>query len=533
MSTKQPKQITVNMQPKDVVKNLVDIVNTMEGLRLESLRNFFASDEIKLEYLRLSSELAGCIQDVIKDNGVEKYISKINSFMDDSLLLYYDPMQKEFWNEIEPTFPKIITDLSMVTLRDDYTSQGQDHHLFQGLKYLTTPNETKEETYLSIQPFNNLLSEELITNPKVAKYVMEKMLLGFIEQNKEGFGMSLQNTQLDNPEFIKQLEKIGALYVDVPYKTLTKMKKTFPNSTTIGEGKEKKARILFTPQNNNHKKNMFELFSSHAKKKLESEKNLSTSAKNIYSFGKTFLKDMQKEIGITNNEKNKNINIIRNQGKSIIEKNDNNFLITNLNLYNPDGSIALEYPEIYIEATSNETRKTQEDWIKHYKETNNFLPSLPLYYAILEATYDNKNEKDAKELIENLKLDLKPNWLVTSTRFDYKNNKVWHNYSYDEQIELDINIPGIEEYLENLVVKSNWEKPLKSIFMTENVNKISELLGGLYKNRKGYLWTPTGNREIQRAGFLYFNGNSDFHFDGDYSLNILGRSRGVGTGGSK
>ena len=48
------------MSEKDVKDNLVSIIDSMDRIRNETAANLGASDEAKMDYLRLAGELAGC-----------------------------------------------------------------------------------------------------------------------------------------------------------------------------------------------------------------------------------------------------------------------------------------------------------------------------------------------------------------------------------------------------------------------------------------------------------------------------------------
>jgi len=209
------------------------------------------------------------------------------------------------------------------------------------------------------------------------------------------------------------------------------------------------------------------------------------------------------------------------------------YVITNLTLFDLQGSPVKVYSEVELDASpvlgadGKPIKKSQPDWIAYYKEKNKKLPSLPLLYAIIEAAYDNQKNNDvAEELLESLKTDFKPSWLVTSTRFNYSQDKIWHDFESSEQIEITQNIPGIEEYLEKLVQEQEWEEPLRTIFMTKNLQKIPEVLG-VY-GIKGKLRTPDSDRETERAAFAGFS--FDYFAVICYNfLNDCGRSRGVYT----
>jgi len=220
---------------------------------------------------------------------------------------------------------------------------------------------------------------------------------------------------------------------------------------------------------------------------------------------------------------------VNSNGEAKIIKKDDVYVITNLTLYGLDGLPFMHYPAVELDASpvsgsdSQPISQRQNDWLDYYKNSDKSLLSLPLFYAVMNAIYDNKQDDVAKDLLNNLRPDFKESWISTSSRFNYSKNKVWHDYRTPEQIEFEQNIPRVSEYLENLVNQTKWEAALKAIFMTNNVQKIPEVLG-IY-SKKARLWTPENNREIERAALVGFS-NDDFYVDG-YGLGGSSRSRGV------
>jgi hypothetical protein len=530
MGNRPPKQMIIPMQREDVARNMVDIINTMDAIRGTALRNFYASDDVKLEYLRMTSELASCMQDTIKDNGIEVYVKKVNEFIDNDLLLYFDFLQRVFWDEVEPGFSKALSDLTVVVLRDNFVSEGQVYHIFQGLKYLIAPPEKKDGIYISIQPFNNLLSEELISKPVVAGYFMRNLFLDFVEQSPEGYGMVLQNTRLDTPEFIERLGRIGALFIDIPYALFGEMRRSFPNVTIVGDGQDRKARILFRPEQNGPVKNLFEFFSEYAAEDMgEAQACLTGGVKNVYAFGKAFLEAMQKVMGLLEGSRRPG-NSSRMTGPTRIGKDGDVFVVSNVILYDLDECQHTVYPQIRLDIFSddevgNVEGKTQGNWIRHYAGSNKMMLNLPLMYAILESIYNNMDKDIAKELLQGLQSDFEIDYLTMSTRFNYEKDKVKHNVTMPEEIEFHVHIPGYEGYIQNIVNSPEWENPLRSIFMTQDLEKIPKVLG-MFKNRRAYLRTPNSDRNIERAAFVGLD-NGIFNISGNYSLDSRGRFRGI------
>ena len=219
---------------------------------------------------------------------------------------------------------------------------------------------------------------------------------------------------------------------------------------------------------------------------------------------------------------------------SEITKQGDVYVVSNIKLYDLDGSLYMQYPEIKLDASpvhegDEIARKSQKKWLDFYTGKDKSLPSLPLLCAIMEAAYDNKDDDMAQELLQSLQSDFDPNYLVMSTRFNYDQNKVWHNAAAPEQIEFNVHIPGISDYLENIIKSPEWEKPLRSIFMINDIEKLPKVLG-IYNDRKCHLYIPGDRRNIERAAFVGFYGG-DFSVDGG-SLGNDGRSRGVSAGGA-
>lgn len=493
--------MTITMQQEDVARNLVDIVNSMESLRTESLRNFHASDEIKIKYLHMTSELASCMQDATREKDVGCYARRVEGFLDNELLLFFDPLQKHFWDEIEPEFPEALSDLSVVVLRENLVSERQAYHIYQGLKYLLADPDRRDLFYRSIQPFNNLLSDELLSKPEVARYVMENLFLGFIGLNPEGQGIELQETRLDTPEFVERLKHIGALFVDMPYSLFRQMRNSFPDVTVVGDGQDKKARVLFIPKPDSPGKNMFDFFSEHAAKDLGyAKKCMDNSIRNTYRFGKEFLKVMQEEMGITGNPENPANRKLSMPSK--IAKDGDVYVISDVTLYRRDGSPYAEYPEIRLTAhpvsqDGSIAHRNQHSWIDYHKDKGTMMLSLPLLYAILEAAYDSKDEDITKELLQSLQSDIKASCLTMSTLFKYNKKAVWHNVSTQEEVRFDdVEIPGYNGTIERIIRSAYWKDPLRSMFMTGDLEKIPRVLGQFGEGP--IIWVPHSDRAVQK-----------------------------------
>jgi len=218
---------------------------------------------------------------------------------------------------------------------------------------------------------------------------------------------------------------------------------------------------------------------------------------------------------------------IADDGTNRITKQGDVFVINDLTLYGLDGAAAVKYCSVEFDASpvcQNDilSQMYQVGWIRYYEDSGKCLPSLPLLYAIMEAAYDNRNEDAARDLLQSLERDFKRDWMSTSTRFNYDQQKVRHYVETPEQIALIVDIPDSEEYLDILVQSKDWQSPLKGIFMAKDIQKIPQVLG-VYEKRP-ILLTPSKSRHhlcIAVAGF------QDDHFEVDGYDDNVGFSRGV------
>ena len=135
------------MSEKDVKDNLVSIIDSMDRIRNETAANLGASDEAKMDYLRLAGELAGCAKVLIKENKLEDYVSNLSNLMaKNSSLRNYDTNQNDFWADAEPRLKIALEDCGSVLLGDAFNNESQIYHVFQALKCLTMQDkESKEE----------------------------------------------------------------------------------------------------------------------------------------------------------------------------------------------------------------------------------------------------------------------------------------------------------------------------------------------------------------------------------------------------
>ena len=173
-----PNNLVIEMTDKDVQDNIISILDSMERIRKESITNLGAGDEQKMDYLRLTGELASCLKTFMEGNKLEGHINALISLVDsDSLLRNYDHSQNDFWNNRESRLKIALDDCSVVLLRDDLVSENQAYHIFQALKYLTIKSkEDKDDVYETILPYNTLLNESSLISPDISSYLVRQLL---------------------------------------------------------------------------------------------------------------------------------------------------------------------------------------------------------------------------------------------------------------------------------------------------------------------------------------------------------------------
>ncbi|MBI5065998.1 hypothetical protein HZA97_07205 [Candidatus Woesearchaeota archaeon] len=136
---------------------------------------------------------------------------------------------------------------------------------------------------------------------------------------------------------------------------------------------------------------------------------------------------------------------------------------------------------------------TQGEWIELTKDSEVKLGSVPDWFAIMFAIYDNK-EGIYSGLVERIKallvedFDPKKPWMATSTRAIYNSrgkDKVIHNKGYKIEFEIEEDIAGNNGYVE-----PGLENAVKPLCGTDNITKIKEVMNWI-TGKKIYLWRRT------------------------------------------
>jgi hypothetical protein len=513
-----PNTMIIKMTDADVQENLIHIVNSLDRIRRESIANIEATDDQKQDYLRLTGELASCVKASIDGNSVlgEHYNQIKSMIKEDKILQSYDPSQEEFWNNRNTELKSALSNASIVFFRDDFKNVDQGYHLLQAFKYLSV-NGDRDSVYKTILPINSLLNDHSVYSPEVSKFLLKKMF------TQNGLGVE---AHIDSEQMMNALANAGALYVDLPKDQYQSMKKKFPKTTMIEEGKEKFTRVIFTPKELASFNNATEQLKEYALMDFgEVEDTLVKKMSEFHSYGKKFLGTVTKTIGLTETADKKQIKLSK---KTLDNK-----------LFELDSN-----PE------KNGEYLTQDDWIKYWnnQEGDRYNASAPDLYdnfkrlkvATESGTDEEKNS--SKTLVDSLRKDFNDRWLVTSTRLQYNINptnnlegKVIHHYKCknpDLTKETTLNIQVYRgDKIADVINTEDGLKYLQTYWGTEDdAETIMQTMEFISKKKRNAIkvWTADSSDRSnvpERAAFLsYFN--VVFRIGGNGNLNYDGRSRG-------
>lgn len=207
-------------------------------------------------------------------------------------------------------------------------------------------------------------------------------------------------------------------------------------------------------------------------------------------------------------------------------------VLPDLILYDAKGKPFRRYKTVTVggeaerDEDDNYILKTQDQWIEYYRGTPNHLHSLPLLYAIIQKLHTEKHPAAA-----GLLADLRDSWLATSTRLDYKDDKIIHDYG-TAPLELRCAIPEGDHLLNDIKKKKPWKTALQALLMPKDVEQAVEVLGD-YSGVSSYIWAASKDTRRSaplRAAFVYVVPDG-LLLNCDYDLHGYGRSRRVAVVG--
>lgn len=210
-------------------------------------------------------------------------------------------------------------------------------------------------------------------------------------------------------------------------------------------------------------------------------------------------------------------------------------VLTDIVLYDAAAKSWRTYKKISLdnEAAKDESgiylNKTQDEWVNHWKTRGRVLPSLPLWYAIIERLHESKHPGLAGVI-----KDLKENWLATSTRLDYNGDTIAHGYGFiteDSFFSTDTfscPIPEGDHWLKDILRENRWCTAIQSLLLCKDVDKAVSVLQEAV-GVPPYIWTtPKGTRKSHPHRAVWLDVSTvRLDLGCYYSLTDRGRSRSV------
>ncbi|MBI4152694.1 hypothetical protein HY495_03215 [Candidatus Woesearchaeota archaeon] len=219
----------------------------------------------------------------------------------------------------------------------------------------------------------------------------------------------------------------------------------------------------------------------------------------------------------------------RNGRVSVDAKGTDQIIIPNITLYDAEGNPWRKYEHVSLDSNAardeagNYLIKNQPEWIDYWSERGRVLPSLPVWYAMLERLYDTKHP-GLGGIIDNLK----KSWLATGTRVDYGQSKVIHDYGFPGMQTISGKIPEGNHWLKDILAQDQWRTAIQSLLLCKDVDKAVSVL----QKAAGvppYIWTADKRtRDSHPQLAVWLNASADWlNLDGSGNLASWGRSRSV------
>ena len=195
------------------------------------------------------------------------------------------------------------------------------------------------------------------------------------------------------------------------------------------------------------------------------------------------------------------------RGRAESSKKAEPIILSDIILYDARGKPARTYKKVTLDAGairegSSYAVKTQDGWITFFKKMGGEMPSLPLFYAIIERLQNEKNP-----IAGDILKDCKENWICTSTRFDYTKNSITHGYGFASAETFMVPLPIGGSVVKNVLTKDEWRTFLQAALMPKDLDKAIALLD-TWSGVPSYVWTASSesrHTHPARAAFLYAN----------------------------
>ncbi len=151
-----PNFISIELEEKDVGKNVLEVLSSMSMIRNEKLKVREISEEGRDEYLHLTQRLASGIEALSDGFMVENLKAVVEELNSNMKLLDYDPFQDEYWKKNNPRAMEGLENILISLVKEDFNTLDTKHHIMQAIKYLGAAGEKdseRERIYGTIFPF--------------------------------------------------------------------------------------------------------------------------------------------------------------------------------------------------------------------------------------------------------------------------------------------------------------------------------------------------------------------------------------------
>lgn len=159
-----PSFLSVELEEQDVHASMVHIVESMNLLRKEELKEDSVKDEVRDHYLHLTYRLASTLEGLIDDHSSSKMQEVAGCLRANPALLHYDVFQDTFWATVEPEFSTNLDELVISFMGDDFSGLKDKHHFFNAIKYLDSQDDSLTErlqVYDTLLPFHPPKTEKM------------------------------------------------------------------------------------------------------------------------------------------------------------------------------------------------------------------------------------------------------------------------------------------------------------------------------------------------------------------------------------
>jgi len=193
--------------------------------------------------------------------------------------------------------------------------------------------------------------------------------------------------------------------------------------------------------------------------------------------------------------------------------------LPDLILYDEKGKPFRHYAKVLLSPVSKDANgiylyKTQEEWTNHCLRLGGEIPSLPLWYAILEKMFAEKNPA-----LEEIKEDIYiGSGLCTSTSFDYFKRTLTHGAGLPSQFTFSTTKPPFRQYIpiRNIEENPKMRLFLQHLLMPKDLDQAIETLEKIGGDKT--ILSTTYRKPSEVTDVLFFD---DFYFNNCFSTKII------------